>query len=65
MRKYTFKEVPAEQQHPIVYQEHIPGMDMVRSQQFDILDPEEIVIATVLSQGQAEALISHLNKGEY
>lgn len=62
MRKYSYKKVEAEQQHPIVYQEHVPGMDMVRAEQWDIYCPDEIVIATVISEGQAESLISHLNQ---
>ncbi len=62
MRKYTYKKVTPEQEHPIVYQEHIPGMEIVRAEQFDIHCPDDIHIATVLSEGQAQGLISHLNQ---
>ena len=62
---YSYREVPKEKQEIHIHtSEHIPFEleDLTTRQQWEVLDPDGDQITIVLSEEEAEALVSHLNR---
>jgi len=63
---YTWEKVPDEERETKIYEDtHDDSQvidDLTLLEQYEILDPEGDQIAIVYSEGDAEALVTHLNR---
>lgn len=63
--RYSYKEIPEDDQSATVFEDVVQAYevrDLRKLPQYNILDGEGDHIATVHSEAEAEALVSHLNR---
>lgn len=65
MNLYTYQPIPKEKREVHIHtSEHIPFDldDLTTREQWEVLDPDGDQLTIVLSEEEAEALVSHLNR---